>query len=261
MSSRPRYEQPFHWWGPGWQPRPARTLRDLLVEGALDTEQAAFLWAALARRWSLAVVGGPSGIGKSTLLAALAPFLPTESQRVYLRGSYESFAFLRDEALDPLRSVLLINEISPHLPVYLWGPAVQRALALREQGFTLLATAHARTPFEFMGLLTGGPLRIPSRHAAAFDLCLLLAADSSVPTGGRLSEIWRMQAAPPQGVTLDLVDSANTVPGIPAVELRARRNLIQRLRDDPEARFPTAQVAPESLAGGEPDHMGGLDHP
>lgn len=254
MPGQPRYEQPFYWWGPGWQPRPERTLRDLLADGVLTAEQAAFLWAALARRWSLVVAGGPSGIGKSTLLAALLPLMPPTTRHIYLRGSYESFAFLDDASMDPDQAALLINEISPHLPIYLWGPGVQRALELRKAGHTLLATAHARTPIEFFQLLTGSPLRVPPSHAAAFDLCVLLTADAERQTGGRLSEIWHMQPAPSLGVTLDLVDATSEPNLLPDEELRVRQGLLLQFLESAEG------VAARSSSS-EPSHIGGLDHP
>ena len=53
------------------------------------------------------------------MLTALLDFLPPRTHRIYPRGCFETFAFLSDPAISPRESVLLINEISPHLPVYL----------------------------------------------------------------------------------------------------------------------------------------------
>ncbi len=40
---------------------------------------------------------------------------------------------------------ILINEISDHLPVYSWGPYVQRAFELMGEGYSLASTMHADT--------------------------------------------------------------------------------------------------------------------
>jgi flagellar protein FlaI len=39
----------------------------------------------------------------------------------------------------------MINEISDHLPVYSWGPYVQRAFELMSEGYSMLSTMHADT--------------------------------------------------------------------------------------------------------------------
>ncbi len=139
-----------------------RDIAELLRDETIDSWTAANLWAALARRRSLAVIAGASGVGKTTLLTALLDFLPPRTRRIYPRGCFETFAFLSDPAISPRESALLINEISPHLPVYLWGPAVGRILEAAQRGFTLLATAHADSVHDLVGALTGSPLHIPA---------------------------------------------------------------------------------------------------
>ena len=101
MSPDPRYEEPFAWWGPGWQAPAPRGIADFLRDETIDSWSAANLWAALARRRSLAVVAGGSGVGKTTLLTALLDFLPPGTRRVYLRGCFETFAFLSDPTIEP----------------------------------------------------------------------------------------------------------------------------------------------------------------
>ena len=161
MSPDPRYEEPFAWWGPGWQAPAPRGIADLLRDETIDSWSAANLWAALARRQSLAVVAGGSGVGKTTLLTALFDFLPPGTRRVYLRGCFETFAFLSDPTINPRGAALMINEISPHLPVYLWGPAVARILETALRGFMLLATAHANSVPALVRALTGQPTPHP----------------------------------------------------------------------------------------------------
>jgi hypothetical protein len=207
MPPTARYERPFHWWGPGWDTPTPRSLADLLRDGTLEPATAALLWASLIRRCSLAVIGGQGGLGKTTLLTALLPLLPHDTRHIYLRGCFEPFAFLDDPAVDPTRSALLLNEISPHLPVYLWGPGVGRALHAAQSGFTLLATAHGESVHEFVTSLTGSPLRVPAASIAAFNLVAILEQSSATASGRRLSEIWRLGATR-DGLTIDRVDIA-----------------------------------------------------
>lgn len=204
MPPTARYDRPFHWWGPGWDPPVTHDLADLLRDGTLDAATAAILWAALARRRSLAVIGGQGGLGKSTLLTTLLPLLPAGTRRLYLRGCFEPFAFLDDPTVDPTHSALLINELSPHLPVYLWGPGVGRALHAAQRGFTLLATAHGESVHEFVASLTGSPLRIPVASIAAFNLVAILKPSSASASGRCLSEIWRLGATR-DGLTIDRI--------------------------------------------------------
>lgn len=169
-------DDPFAWWGPVWTTPEPRSVLDLIRERTLSAELAALLWALMARRASIVVAAGPSGAGKTTLLTALLDFLPPGTRRVYLRGCYEPFAFLTDPAFDPRRGYLLVNEISAHLPTYLWGPGVRRALAAVRAGYGLAATAHATTVEEFVYALAGYPLRVPAAEIAAIDLVLVLDA-------------------------------------------------------------------------------------
>lgn len=192
MRRDPRYHEPFHWWGPGWDAPAGRSMGDLLRNGTIDPGTGAVLWAALARRKSVAVVAGPSGAGKTTMLTALLEFLPPDTNRLYLRGCFESFAFLSDSAVIPSASVMLVNEISPHLPIYLWGPAVARALDATERGFSLLATAHAESVVEFVGSLTGSPLRISAPLIAAFEFVVVMGYSGEAPSGRRVRDVSRL---------------------------------------------------------------------
>lgn len=164
----PRSDRPFAWWGTGRVPRRLLGLGDLVADGTVDPWRAALLWTLVARRTRLVVVAERGRAGKTTLLTALAALLPVGIRRIYLRGGYEPFAFLDDPAVVPERSVLLVNEISPHLPSYLWGPPLRRALRASQGGFGLLATAHAAGAEGFIALLAGEPLRVPPAEATAF---------------------------------------------------------------------------------------------
>jgi len=166
------YLEPFGWWGPTWSSPAPRTLDDLVARGMLSAELAVLLKTLIGLRASILVAAGPSGVGKTTFLTALLDDLPEESTRIYVRGCYEPFDFL--ETSDPATSTLLINEISPHLPIYLWGPGVRKTFEAAKAGYQLAATAHATSVEDFIYSLTGYPLRIPSELLRVIDLLVLL---------------------------------------------------------------------------------------
>lgn len=247
MYGNPRYDESFFWWGPGWESPTARSVPDLLRDGTIDAWTAAHLWAALSRRRSVVVVAEPSGAGKTTLLTALLEFLPPGTRRLYLRGCYEAFPFLADPDIDPGASALLINEISPHLPVYLWGPAVAQALAAGQKGFTLLATAHAESVTAFVGLLTGSPLRIPASQVAVFEYVVVLKPSTQAASGRRVAGLWRLHPTPsgvgfaPAPPLVSFADLSPETLWFPAPELLARFEL---LRDLADGRLSTLPVVP-----------------
>jgi energy-coupling factor transporter ATP-binding protein EcfA2 len=241
MRRDPRYREPFHWWGPGWDAPASRSIGDLLRDGTLDSRTGAVPWAALARRKSVAVVAGPSGAGKTTLLTALLEFLPPDTNRLYLRGCFETFAFLSDAVVIPSASVMLVNEISPHLPIYLWGPAVARALDATERGFSLLATAHAESVVEFVGSLTGSPLRIPAALVAAFEFVVVLGYADEVPSVRRVREVSRLTktgdgvafeslSASPQDISQENQPPPAIPEWFPALELIERQRILEDLK-------------------------------
>ena len=161
MPGDDRRTRPFHWWGPRWERPEPRGVAGLVADGTLDLGSAARLALLAEGGASLVVCAGPSHAGKTTLLTACAALLPPEVARRYPRGAFESFAFLAEPGFEPGRAALLVNEISPHLPVYLWGPGVAVALRAAAAGCQLLTTAHARSGEEFVRSLAGPPLRVP----------------------------------------------------------------------------------------------------
>jgi hypothetical protein len=245
------YDPPFFWFGPRPEP-PPRDIATLLRDGTIGTREAALLWASLARGRSLAVVAQASGVGKSTLLASLLSFLPATTRRLYVRGCYETFAFLDDRRVDPCQTALLVNELSPHLPVYLWGQGVTRLLDAATRGFQLMVTAHADTALDFVASLAGGPLRIPATRIAAFDTVVALEPTTRTASGRRVCGLWRL-AATRDGIAIE--PSPGLAPAdfgehaaredvfwIPREELRQREALLRSLRDGELTRLPVLET-------------------
>lgn len=220
MRATASYDEPFAWWGPVWSPPAPRNVLDLIRDGTLPVETAALLWALLARRASLAVAAGPSGAGKTTLLTALLDFLPPATNRLYLRGCYEPFAFLADPTVDPTRTTLLVNEISANLPAYLWGPGVRRALAATGRGFALLTTLHATSPTELVRDLAGYPLRVPTAEIAHLGVVVVLEAwsvDGAIRRGVATVAVLTPTRG---GLAIESLAARSTAETQPAVDLR-----------------------------------------
>ena len=138
--------QPESWWGwHGWnQPEPL-SITQIIASGTLTTRIAALLWLAVERGRSLILAADPPGAGKTTILTALLAFARPESSVYFTRGWGETFRLPPPPADDEPPIYLLVNEISDHLPVYSWGPYVQRAFELAAEGYSLMSTMHADT--------------------------------------------------------------------------------------------------------------------
>lgn len=199
-------DEPYGWWGFGWEvPQPLSVI-DLIAAGNFDARTAALLWLLIESRASIVVAADPSGAGKTTTLTALADFLPPETARIYLRGWNETFQFL--DTADPARSYLLCNEISSHLPIYLWGRKVQQLFAALERGFAFGATMHADTADEVIATLAEYPLYVSLVAIARLDLVLTLAVDYVARRPRRRLERLVLLRRTGTGDALDPVDLA-----------------------------------------------------
>lgn len=175
LRRHPHWAEPFYWWGPVWVSPERRTLPWLIKQKMLTPHAAALLLTMLRARRSLVVISEQGAAGKSTLLSALLDRLPPPPARIYLRGAYEPFDFVGQT--EPGSSVILINELSPHLPIYLWGPPVKRALELGVGGYQLMATSHGRSVEDWIASLCRAPLRLPLDLILAFDLAVLITTN------------------------------------------------------------------------------------
>jgi type IV secretory pathway ATPase VirB11/archaellum biosynthesis ATPase len=85
----------------------------------------------------------PPGAGKTTILTALLAFAKPDASVYFTRGWGETFRLPPPPAANEAPIYLMVNEMSDHLPVYSWGPYVQRAFELAAEGYTLMSTMHA----------------------------------------------------------------------------------------------------------------------
>jgi hypothetical protein len=144
---------PEGWWGYHWSlPRPMSAV-EIVESGSLDVRLMATLWAVTSRRRSVMLASEAPMAGKTTTLSALVDFLPPGTVGVFLRGWRGDFAWT--DEIGPERGYLLVNEMSNHLPIYVWGRNARGALELAGRGYGMGATMHADTLSDALLLLRG----------------------------------------------------------------------------------------------------------
>lgn len=156
----------------GWTFRPVppepRSVVELIRTGTLDAELGATLWVLIEGRVPVIVAARDRAAGKTTVLQALLDFLPPGLRRVELVGEAETFDWLpqaselgwprraitravptasaaeRDHPrIRPETTVLVVPELSDHLPSYTWGAQARIAIRAASIGYDLAATIHA----------------------------------------------------------------------------------------------------------------------
>jgi hypothetical protein len=140
------------------------SVAQLIAAGSLDAQTAALLWVLVERHQSL-IVSGPTdptpGVGKTTTLNALLEFLPVGTTLVYTMGMYEDFDFVADT--NPATTCVLANEVSDHLPIYMWGRVARQLLALPADGYAIATSCHADAVDDVVRMLRRD-LRLPPDH-------------------------------------------------------------------------------------------------
>jgi type IV secretory pathway ATPase VirB11/archaellum biosynthesis ATPase len=190
--------EPWPWWGT-LRGRPL-TVADLVARGTLSTETAAILGWSIQRGASLFVAAGPPGAGKSTLANALLEFLPEDAQVYVTSGGRDPIDV--PAAARPL--YLLINELSAHMPVYLYGRAARRAFDLLDQGARMIGTLHARSATEALQVMCDAAERMPRDIVAPFVFAAIAAYWEGQSIVRRVTEVGFL---PPGG---DLILVART---------------------------------------------------
>jgi hypothetical protein len=179
-----------------------RSIVELIRAGTLDAELAAMLWLLIEGRVPLIVAAAAGGTGKTTLLTALLDFLPPGVRTVELAGAMESFDWLpqapelgwrrprgpspatvapeiyRDRPprppIRPDNTVLLVPELSDHLPSYTWGAEARIAIRAASIGYGLAATIHADTLEEVFEELRRPPVDLADDELSRLGVVLVL---------------------------------------------------------------------------------------
>ena len=177
------------------------TVGDLVARGTLSPDTAATLGWAIQHGASLFVAAGPPGAGKSTLANALLEFLADDAQVYVTSGGRDPI----DIRVNDRPTYLLINELSAHMPVYLYGRAARRAFDLLVQGVRMIGTLHARSAAEALQVMCYEAERMPRDIAAPFLFAAIAAYWEGQAIVRRVTEVGFL----PPGGELVLVMRSN----------------------------------------------------
>ena len=181
-------------------PPTPRSIVELIRAGTLDAELAATLWLLIEGRVPVVVGARERQVGKSTLLGALLDFLPPGVQTRELAGAMETFDWLpqapelgwrrhvpspeaiaetvklrnRRPPIRPDNTVLLIPELSDHLPSYTWGAEARIAIRAASIGYGLAATIHADSLEDVFDELRRPPVSLADDELSRLGLVLIL---------------------------------------------------------------------------------------
>ena len=182
---------PEGWWGYHWAPPRPMSAVELIGTPTIDSRLMATLWAVVSRRRSVMLSSEAPQAGKTTALSALVDFLPDDTTGIFVRGWWEEYDWL--DEIEPGKGYLLINEMSDHLPIYVWGRAARGALILAGKGWGLGATMHADSLPEALESLRSS-LGATDADLAGLTIYLQYSAYAT-PSGmyRRIEEAWHLR--------------------------------------------------------------------
>jgi hypothetical protein len=182
---------PEGWWGYHWEPPAPMSAVELIGTPTIDARLMATLWAVVSRRKSVMLSSEAPQAGKTTTLSALVDFLPDDTTGIFVRGWWEEYDWI--EEIEPGTGYLLINEMSDHLPIYVWGRAARGALELAGRGWGMGATMHADSLPEALAAFRT-QLHVTDADLAGLTIYLQYSAYAT-PAGmyRRIEEAWHLR--------------------------------------------------------------------
>jgi hypothetical protein len=182
---------PEGWWGYHWTPPAPMSAIELMGTPTFDSRLMATLWAVVSRRRSVMLSSEAPQAGKTTALSALVDFLPDDTTGIFVRGWWEEYDWL--DEIEPGTGYLLINEMSDHLPIYVWGRAARGALMLAGKGWGMGATMHADSLPEAVEALQS---QLGATDADLAGMTLYLQYSAYLTPAGmyrRVEEAWHLR--------------------------------------------------------------------
>ena len=182
---------PEGWWGYHWTPPTPMSAVELIGTPTIDSRLMATLWAVVSRRKSVMLSSEAPQAGKTTALSALVDFLPDDTTGIFVRGWWEEYDWL--DEIPEGTGYLLINEMSDHLPIYVWGRAARGALELAGRGWGMGATMHADSLPEALEQLRR---RLHSTDADLAGMTVYLQYSAYLTPAGmyrRVEEAWHLR--------------------------------------------------------------------
>lgn len=233
------YDVPVGWWGWNWEPPVPMSITEIVRAGNMDPRTAALCGMAIESHGSLLISAEEPHSGKTTTLTALLDYLPHRIRRIFVRGWAETFDYLEQTAAD--ETILLVNELSSHLPVYLWGPKAVRVFDTLGRGYALGSTLHADSAEEAVAQLTG-ELGVPVADLARVHLLMVMRiyATTRGGTARRVVSLHRLGERD-GAVTLTALVSHDTETDAFAHDAEAEGALLAQLRRE-EADVASAEL-------------------
>ena len=176
----------------GLNQRGGRTLSmvDLIRAGTISIEMSAYAMRAMHRGASLLTGARPGGAGKTTLMAALLGFLPTDVPIITVDRSGVISDGLARPAGEP--GCYLAHEIgSGHWYGYIWGRDVARFLSLIEGERRVASCLHADTLEELTNIVCSPPLDATRESLGRVGLVLFMHVSGTLGRyRRRVSTFW-----------------------------------------------------------------------
>jgi len=195
------YDMPIGWWGWNWEPPVPMSVTQLLEAGNMDARTAALCGMAIESHGSMLIAAEEPHSGKTTTLTALLDYLPNVTRRIFIRGWAETFDFLGQTR--PESTLLLANELSSHLPVYLWGPKAVRVFETLRAGYALASTLHADSCDEALAQLVG-ELGVDPSDLARVHVLMVMRVYATIG-GGYARRVVSVHRLVPRGGTVAAV--------------------------------------------------------
>lgn len=192
------YDMPIGWWGWNWEPPVPMSITQLIEAGNLDARTAALCGMTIESHGSILIAAEQPHSGKTTTLTALLDYLPNATRRIFIRGWAETFDYLGQTR--PESTLLLANELSSHLPVYLWGPKAVRVFESLRRGYALASTLHADSCDEALAQLVG-ELGVDANDLARVHLLMVMRVYATTG-GGYARRVVSVHRLVPRGGTI-----------------------------------------------------------
>ena len=160
----------------------SRTLIDLVQANTLDLELAGFLVDKVRSGSSYITGSGPGGIGKTTTMHALLPFVPKDLPFLTaLPGEIQPFGQVKP-------SVVISNELSDHPPpTYLWDNDLRDYFNLLKSGHILVSNVHADNHDETYQQMVAEN-DIPEDQFRSINLLIFICLEGGNPDQGRIKD-------------------------------------------------------------------------
>jgi len=156
---------------------PTLTIDYLIADETLTPEMAGYLLARMAQGASVLTAAGPSGTGKSTLLANILTFLRPNERIVCVDSALVIEEGLSEKGQTTGKCFLAHEIGAGHWYGYIWGGAVARYLQLCTRGHRVASCLHADRLAEVFDTLSSPPLNVPREAILRVGLICFMAAE------------------------------------------------------------------------------------